>query len=375
MDLLTQNVFDQLSNPVVVASESGQLIFANAAVIKLIGQEGGVKISGRIVRAYLNDIQTVTRQLALEASDNDRLEFPIRHAGELRWILWSVSKSEQGDWIGIGTDITENRLKELESQRANKLLAFEQEEVRSSIQYAQRIQEAILPDVSRLERYFQGAFVYYQPRDIVSGDFYWMTRKDNYVFVAVADCTGHGVPGAMVSMMGYSFLDNVVRKRGVLSCGEILKEVDNEIQVVLNQHNNGARDGMDISLVRINLETLELQFAGAMRAGYVLREDVLLELQASKYPLGFFDHIVKNFENTEMRLKSGDHLFLFTDGVVDQFGGELDKKFNKKRFKEVLTFLGELPSDEQGAYIDYIFQNWKQQTEQTDDVTVLGIAI
>jgi len=374
MDFPALNVFNQLTNPVVIASPEGKLVFANDAVRNLILLSNEKPDTG-LFRTYLKNIRAITHQLATDALQNDRLEFPLRYKDEVRWILWSVSRSEDGDWIGVGTDVTEKRLRELEARHKNKELAYQQREVISSIQYAQRIQEAILPDISRLEKYFQGAFVYYQPRDIVSGDFYWTARKENFMFIAVADCTGHGVPGAMMSMMGYSFLDNAVRKRGLTTCSEILTEVDNEIQVVLNQNNNEARDGMDISLVRIDLTSLQLQFAGAMRAGYILRDDVLLELPASKYPLGFFDHIEKVFTNQDFQLKAGDNLFLFTDGVVDQFGGENDKKFNKKRFKEVLGFLGQLPSEEQGQYVEYVFQNWKQQTEQTDDVTVLGITI
>lgn len=368
METSVLTAFDLLSNPVIVASESGKPLFVNRSLRKLLPEHS----SGSLLtyKPELHEIRTLGSRLPVQEKID--IQYPL----ESNWYIWTVSKAESGEIIAVGTDVTEKKRLELVQQDLRLQQKAERKEFISSLKYAQNIQAAILPDVARIRKYFQGAFVFYEPRDIVSGDFYWFYRKGDYVFIAVADCTGHGVPGAMMSMMGYSFLDNVVRRQEeVLQCSEILHEVDHEIQVVLNQHNNGARDGMDISLMRIHLKTLELQFAGAMKAGYVVRNGVLRELSASKYPLGFFDHVEKKFENTHMQLETGDNIYLFTDGITDQFGGESDKKFNKKRFKELMAFLSELPSEEQSSYLEYVFRNWKQRTQQTDDVTVLGIIV
>lgn len=377
MKLLNHYILNELQNLVVVASPTGQLKYVNKYTYDLLGL--GYNRSNLFEhRYYLQNARSITNQIIVEVErpEKNQVERAFKTVnGQTRWIMWNVSRSADGNYVGIGYDITEKKLAELELQRQALLLQQQQKEVVSSIQYAQNIQEAILPDVKRLETYFKGVFVFYKPRDFVSGDFYWTARREKYLFIAVADCTGHGVPGAMMAVMGNSFLNNAVKKHGINDCDRILQEVDHEIQVVLNQKNKMARDGMDISLIRVNLETRELQFSGAMRSAFVLRNGELIELKAAKYPLGFFDDVQKTFFNHEMPLLENDRIFLFTDGYVDQFGGENEKKFNRKRFRELLLSLGEMEAGEQQQYLEYVFQNWKQNTGQTDDVTVMGITI
>lgn len=376
MELLNQFILNELQNLVVVASPSGQLKFVNKYTYDLLGLEYS-RANLFENRYYLQNARSVTSQIIHELSlslKQNQVERAFKTVnGQTRWIMWNVSQSADGNYVGIGYDITEKKLAELELKRQALLLEEQQREVVSSIQYAQTIQEALLPELGRLEKYVKGVFVLYKPRDLVSGDFYWMARTGRYFFVAVADCTGHGVPGAMMAVMGHSFLNNAVKKHGIEDCSRILQEVDNDIQVVLNQKNNGARDGMDISLVRIDVNTQQMQFSGAMRSAFILRNRELIELRAAKYPLGFFDDVQKKFTDEEVQLQENDRLFLFTDGYVDQFGGELEKKFNRKRFRELLLTLGEMDASEQQQYLDYVFQNWKQNTPQTDDVTVLGL--
>lgn len=381
MELLNQYILNELQNLVVVASPNGQLRFVNKHTYDLLGMQY-TRSNLFENRHYLQNARSVTSQIiheldtvkAMQGKNQVERAFETVD-GQTRWIMWNVSRSADGNYVGIGYDITDQKMAEMELKRQALLLRQQQQEVVSSIRYAQTIQEALLPDIGKLHKYFEGAFVLYKPRDIVSGDFYWISRVEQYVYIAVADCTGHGVPGAMMAVMGNSFLNNAVKKHGITECDQILYEMDQEIQVVLNQRNKGARDGMDISLIRIDLYRRELQFSGAMRSAFLMRSGELIELKAAKYPLGFFDDVPKTFVNHEMDLLKNDRIFLFTDGYVDQFGGENNKKFNRRRFCELLLSLGEMDAAEQQHYLDYVFQNWKQDTEQTDDVTILGITI
>jgi serine phosphatase RsbU (regulator of sigma subunit) len=381
MELLTNFILNELQNLVVVASPHGQLKYVNNYTFELLGLNYPDKnLFG--YRKQINNAKHITHEILVEYDSCKRKQTKnsfekklIGANGQTHWIMWNVSLSTEGNFVGIGYDITDKKLAEISLQQKSYLLEQQQKDVISSIQYAQRIQESILPDVSKLKKYFAGAFVLYKPRDYVSGDFYWTTRQGDNIFIAVADCTGHGVPGAMMAIMGNAFLNNTVRKHSFIDCDTILYELDREIQVNLNQKKNGARDGMDISIIRLNIVTKELQFSGAMRGIFVFHKNELHEIRAAKYPLGFFDDIEKQFFNTEITLNKGDRIYLTTDGYADQFGGENDKKFNKKQFRELLYALKEMPMDEQQHYVDYVLQNWQQQTEQTDDVTVFGLEI
>lgn len=381
MELLTNFILNELQNLVVVASPSGQLKYVNNYTFDLLGLNYPEKnLFG--YRKQLNNARHIASEILIEYDPNkhkqnkNRFEKKLVAAnGQTHWIMWNVSLSNEGNFVGIGYDITDKKLAEIKLEEKSYLLEQQQKDVISSIQYAQRIQESVLPDVNKLKKYFAGSFVLYKPRDYVSGDFYWIAKQENYIFIAVADCTGHGVPGAMMAIMGNSFLNNAVKKHGVVDCNKILYELDNEIQLNLNQKKNGARDGMDISIIRINTATHELQFSGAMRGIFVFHNKELHEIKAAKYPLGFFDDIQKEFTNTNLQLTKGDKIYLTTDGYADQFGGENDKKFNKKQFRELLHALSEMPIDEQEHYVEYVIQNWKQQTEQTDDITLFGLEI
>ncbi|HLP12272.1 MAG TPA: SpoIIE family protein phosphatase [Flavobacteriales bacterium] len=380
MELLANFILNELENLVVVSSPRGQLKYVNKYTFELLGLNPATKLVE--LRQQINTARQITTEIMHEYASvkqrtiKNHFEKKLVSAnGKSYWILWNVSQAADGDFVGIGYDITHKKEAEIKLEQKSLLLQEQQKDVISSIKYAQRIQESVLPDVTKLEKYFKGAFVLYKPRDYVSGDFYWITKQQNYVYIAVADCTGHGVPGAMMAVMGISFLNNAVKKHGVVNCSDILYELDNEIQVNLNQKNSGTRDGMDIALLRIDIATMELQFSAAMRGAFLLSEGEMLELKPAKYPLGFFDDVQKTFTNTHLNLQRGDKLFLTTDGYIDQFGGDNDKKFNKKRFVDLISSLDGMTSSDQQHYMEYVFLNWKQNGEQTDDVTVMGIEI
>jgi len=249
-------------------------------------------------------------------------------------------------------------------------------EITDSIHYASRIQAAILPPSEILKKYFTDFFIFYQPRDIVSGDFYWWTEKDNKLFFAVADCTGHGVPGSMVSMLGMSLLNEIVAKYAVQTSSDILNKLRSLIISTFHQtgSDNETRDGMDISIGIFNKENSMLQFSAAYNSAYIFRNQTneLEELKADRMPIGI--HVKKDipFTFTETFVNEQDVIYLFSDGILDQFDSLNKNKFTRKRMKELLAEIQHLPMNLQKDTIQQKFLAWKGTTHQLDDVCVLG---
>jgi len=267
------------------------------------------------------------------------------------------------------------------------------DELTSSIRYAQRIQEAMLPALDVFGNANVDHFLIFRPRDIVSGDFYWAARMDNILIVTVADCTGHGVPGAFMSMLGIAFLKEIVQKEYITQPAIILRRLRKEIVKSLKQKEDpNQKDGMDIALCAINLDTLEMQFAGANNPLYIVGSKqyaagsespdcllptancLLTELKGDKMPIGMHARM-DNFTLHTYQLQKGDCIYLFSDGIADQFGGENGKKFKYKALKELLTSLSWQPPERQKRMLELNFDEWKGRLEQVDDVTLLGLII
>jgi serine phosphatase RsbU (regulator of sigma subunit) len=280
------------------------------------------------------------------------------------------------------------RLKNIDLAEANKQITAQKEtieqknkDITDSILYAQRIQQALLPSVQNLRNYFQGAFALNMPRDIVSGDFYWSLQNNETVFLAVADCTGHGVPGA-------SFLSEIVSERGLTDPAEILNLLRLKVITALqardeneNSHNaDSLRDGMDIILCKYHSPSRILHFACANNSPWILRGKELIETEADKFPVGLHHGQMQYFRSQQMQLQSGDQVFLFTDGYIDQFGGPLElakggKRFGSRRLRDKLLEISNLSSLEQETILRKTSLNWKGELEQTDDILLLGIRI
>jgi len=275
------------------------------------------------------------------------------------------------------------RTAEIELQKQNiiqinKELAEHQREIMDSIRYAQRIQNAIMPDINSMLEIHPDHFLFFRPRDIVSGDFYWATKKDNLSVVVVADCTGHGVPGAFMSMLGISILNEIVLKQDVKTASEILEKLRNNLKLTLQQTGAAGeqRDGMDISLCIVDYENRQMQYAGAYNPLYLVRAGELIEYKADKMPAGI--HVAgkeHNFTNHEIQLQTEDMLYIFSDGYIDQFGGEDDSKFKSKPFKNLLMQISPLPTQRQKEILVETHDQWKGENHQVDDVLVAGIRI
>ena len=296
--------------------------------------------------------------------------------------------------------------RDIVTQQNEKIEQFPKS-ITDSISYAKQIQEALLPDQSLLRNYFTAHFVFYKPLSIVSGDFYWTTRlnidSEEYIVIAVADCTGHGVPGAFMSMLGISFLNEIVQKHEIRSTDQILNELRSYIissfkhESLLKKAISGepvhhiARDGMDISLAMYHPKSMTLQFSGARNPLYLIRREAiknvpdnvktkrvepynLYEFPADKMPIALF-YKMNPFTKTELKLKKGDLLYLFTDGFVDQFSDKHKGKFNRNGLKQLFLENAHFQLDEQSEKIENAFADWKGNSPQIDDVCIIGLCI
>jgi serine phosphatase RsbU (regulator of sigma subunit) len=269
-------------------------------------------------------------------------------------------------------------------KKDNELLASQKteiekqkQEITDSIKYAKRIQNAILPSNELAEEILPEHFILFKPRDIVSGDYYWMNKVDNKVIVVAADCTGHGVPGAFMSMLGVSFLNEIINKGQVLESDLILNHLRNRVKKTLGQtgKEGEAKDGMDIAICVIDFEKMALEYSGAYNPLYLYRNNELIEYKADKMPIGIYIREKESFTKHQIPIQKGDTFYIFSDGYVDQFGGENGGKYKSKPFKRYLQGIQQYSMPEQRELLDKNFEEWRGPIEQIDDVILLGVRI
>ena len=266
----------------------------------------------------------------------------------------------------------EIQIKKTEIERKNTKLT-------DSIKYANRIQEAMMPRNMVLDEAFADNFIFLRPRDIVSGDFYWFKKKDNLLLIAAADCTGHGVPGALMSMLGVSLLNDIV-SRDITQPAEILNELRVKIKDSLHQNldtenKSLTQDGIDIAFCTINIETLEMQFAGAYNPVYIIRNHELIEIKGDRMPIGVHPKDDNGFNPENFQLQKNDSIYLFSDGYYSQFGGPKSEKMKHTRFKEHLLSIQDFTMQDQKRRLENKFEDWKGMRDQVDDILVIGIKV
>jgi serine phosphatase RsbU (regulator of sigma subunit) len=278
-----------------------------------------------------------------------------------------------------------------EKKKANELLAAQKHEIEvqkalveeknlevtDSIKYAQRIQQALLPSEQYLGRYLSDFFILNRPRDIVSGDFYWFLNKDQKLYIATADCTGHGVPGAFMSMLGINFLNEIIMDRNLDDPGQVLDALRAEIIQALNPEGTTelTKDGMDIVLCCFDLANMQLRYSAANNTFYLARQGQITEQKFDKMPVGVAYDQARNFSTHTLPLQKGDVVYTFTDGYADQFGGERGKKFKYKQFEKLLLANAALPLADQKNILLRSHESWKGNLEQVDDILVIGVRI
>ena len=308
-------------------------------------------------------------------------------------------EQNQKDEILTQNEVLYQHKEEIEAQRDDitehhRIVVKQKKNITDSIQYAKRIQFAALPSTEYIKKVLVEYFILFKPLDIVSGDFYWLYEKTNPVskniirFVAVADCTGHGVPGAFVSMLGISLLNEIINRSEINSPSQLLESLRKDVKTALKQtgKRNESKDGMDIAVCAIDMQEMKLQYAGANNPLYIIRNEKSSEPQnsqssksliiqkATKNPIGIYIK-EKPFVNHEFDLYKNDLLYIFSDGFVDQFGGENGNKFMSKKFKKLLLSIADISMQEQNRVLDNTFEEWLGDFEQIDDVLVMGVKI
>lgn len=291
----------------------------------------------------------------------------------------------------------ENSLRNLEKRVAEQTAALrhKEQEITDSIRYALRIQLSIIPTPERVKALLPKSMVFYKPKDIVSGDFYWVEEIGDEIVFAAVDCTGHGVPGAMMSVIGLKSLNQAVQDKKLSKPCDILRHLDISVNDTLRQSSdaNAVKDGMDLALCNINYKTLTLQYSGAFNGVCIIRKQIatsyqpanareifygsdLLELRPDKLPIGSnTDGIADTFTNHVFQLQPQDLVYIHTDGYADQFGGPKGKKFKYNQLKDILVSLADVPMEEHYGILEKHLKDWQGSHEQVDDVLVIGVRI
>jgi len=262
-----------------------------------------------------------------------------------------------------------------EVERQSKKVVELYKNVTDSIRYAKRLQESILPPDRRIRELLPNSFVYYRPKDIVSGDFYWFERAADKVLFAAVDCTGHGVPGAFMSLVGHNGLNQAVKERGRTRPSEILSELNRIAFDALHKDRDHSlvRDGMDMALCSYDPARMVLEYAGANCPLYLVRHGEVLHFAPDKNAIGSFDLDGKHFTDHRIKLLAGDMVYVFSDGYADQFGGPKGKKFLYRRFRELLVEISALDMETQRSKVHEAFNTWRGAHEQVDDILVIGV--
>lgn len=299
--------------------------------------------------------------------------FTIAFAIMLLLAFWIFKEYKQKKRI---TELVSHQYKEIELQK--EIMEVKNKEIIDSINYAKRIQNAILPDMEEFEKNFTDAFVLFTPKDIVSGDFYWMYERDNFIFYATADCTGHGVPGGFMSMLSNSLLNEVVIDKQTYEPGDVLDLMRIKIIRALKQQGKVGeqQDGIDIAFCRFDKNNNTLTYAAANNPIWLIRNNTLEEYPCNKQPVGISSGKAVQFDQRTIQLQQGDCVYTFTDGYADQFGGIDGKKYKQKNLKQLIERIHNQPMVEQKKVLAKNFNDWRNNThEQLDDVCVIGIRI
>lgn len=353
-----------------------------------------LKISQDSLRQTIALTKQQEMQLELNQANLEKKEAQLKHEKLIREGLIGIiilvvvflviffiqyrQKKKKNKLLEQQYQMINNQKEEIEKQR--DLVTKQKKNITDSIEYASRIQNALLPPKESLAQFLPEHFILYKPRNIVSGDFYWMTAKENKLILAAADCTGHGVPGAFMSMLGIAFLNEIVNKITenkhiyALQANEILNQLRTYIISSLHQRtdNSESKDGIDMALTIFDFDNKKLQYAGAHNPLYIVRNQEIIEKKADRMPVAIHKKADKPFTNHEVDFQEGDTLYIFSDGFPDQIGGDKGRKFMSRHFKNLLNEIHERPMNEQKIILERKFEEWKNGYEQLDDILIIG---
>lgn len=379
MQSLSENSLDMI----IRISTAGQFFYANPIIKDYIGLTpkdiinktlNSVNFS-EVLREYFKEAIVETKKKPEKT--NHELVLPAEEGmnEEDRYMsidaIPEFNENELETILFVGHDITEAKRIEREIQEKNK-------KIEDSINYAERIQGSILPDNNIIREVLPKSFIFYRPRDVVSGDFPWYFKKNGNIYIAAVDCTGHGVPGALLSFIGYFLLNNIVDHDKDYTAAQICDNLHYQVRSTLKQDREGAnaRDGMDIAFCKINLHKNEVQYAGAHRPLYLLRDGELTEFKGDRKAIGGIPHrkkVEQDFKNYVINFRKNDKIFFFSDGLPDQLGGPEKKKYSAKRIREALLERADFSMEGYQKYFEQDFTSWKGDVKQIDDVLLIGI--
>lgn len=377
MQALSENSIDLI----IRINEEGRFYYVNPTISKFTGLHAGELVNQTIDQVSLHPkivefLKATTAELyQTQHKTHSELTY-TNESGKYTFSVASIpefgSDGQVDTILMVFHDVTEQ--KEIENQIKEK-----NKSITESINYSYNIQSSLMPSESVIRNYFPNSFLYYAPKDIVSGDFPWLYVTDQAIYIATVDCTGHGVPGALMSFIGYFTLNNILAKNNNLNCGELLDLMHAEVQRVLRQDvaDSKSRDGMDVALCKYYPSTQKLEFSGAHRPLYLLQQGVFAEIKADKYPIAGMHYKNRtNFVNNELQLQKGDSFYIFTDGFPDQFGGPTGKeKLYSTRIQEHIATHANLEMNDMGESFDELFTTWKGNNKQLDDVLMIGVKV
>ncbi len=398
-------VASKTDNAVIIADETGTFLWVNESYCKLFecSKEQLLRSQpGLIEPGTPDEIRKIIEQCREQKTSAYYEQKSFSNKGREIWMQVTITpvldaREKIENLIAVCTDISELKKAEKEIVSQRDLLLHQKQEITDSIRYAQRIQTAVIPRLSNIKEFVDDYFVLFKPRDIVSGDFFYTQKKEDLIIVGVADCTGHGVPGAFMSMLGMAFINDIVLRETKLDAASLLDRLRLRVINALQQRGvpGEQKDGMDVSLLCFNYKSGEATWAGANNAAYmlpvderrfsgdrfekfVMDEHILLELKPDKMPISIYDKL-ENFSALEISLEKGDQIYMFSDGYPDQFGGPKGKKFKYQAFRKLICKNSNMSMLDQQEFLDFEIERWmvspdgKKSYEQIDDITVLGI--
>lgn len=371
-------VASKTDNSVIIFNADGDIEWVNDGFTRLLGVSLDDFVSKYGRNLFTSSLNTNIYDAVNESISTHRSVIYTGHTitstGRELWIQTTLTPIYDNNdqvikYIAIDSDVT--KIKQAENE-----IARQKQQIMDSIIYARRIQSAVLPPTELIEKIFAEHLIVYRPKDIVSGDFYWIREIGDKIFVAVADSTGHGVPGALMSMLGVAFLNEIVNKQPVPHADQVLNELRDRVKISLRQtgKRNEPQDGMDIALMMIDKANMEIEFAGANNPLFIISGETQIELKADWMPIGIFIR-EKPFSMQTYNYNSGDLFYMFSDGFPDQFGGPDGKKFMLKRLKKALFDNKNLPLNEQEVLLNKALDDWQQGYRQMDDISVMGIRL
>jgi len=375
-----QSLSENSPDLILRMNTKGQIFYTNPMVEDYIGLNPRDLINSRLDELEVQETlatffkDSIRKIRKTNQKFNEEINIPTAKLGERIMSFSAIPEFNENELetiLFVGHDITEAKHIELEIKDKNK-------KINESINYAQRIQSSILPNTAIIQEYLPKSFIFYIPRDVVSGDFPWFFKKEDILYIAAVDCTGHGVPGALLSFIGYFQLNNIVDHDVNYKAGQILDKLHYGVRSTLKQDriDADARDGMDIALCRIDLKKKELQYAGAHRPLYLLRNGELHEFKGNRKAIGGIPHKKKpekDFINHVIEIKKGDKIFIFSDGMPDQIGGPEGRKYMSKRIRKNIVENKDLSMQQYSNLFANDFKKWKGDNKQIDDVLLIGI--